>query len=179
MNKWKQHAIYVREDGSYVVQVSQGPYHVPNEGGWVDGTEEIQWQDVHDFATNNVDNVQIEPAEIDIIDLEEHKEYLKKEAQRQFWCAYEHLYHVYTSAKMNGNDKSIFEIVTDFKRLKSQLQQIIESIDNGEIEISFGTFINVVKYKWCLCGTKMNKRDENNILKCPSCGSIINLNERN
>jgi len=52
--------IIKRPDGSYVITHNGLPYHVPNEGGWVDGTEPVQWADVNAYALANPDMVEME-----------------------------------------------------------------------------------------------------------------------
>ena len=53
---WKQFPIYGREDGSFVVMHNGLPYHVPNEGEWVD-----LYAEVLKFVTENNIELQEEP----------------------------------------------------------------------------------------------------------------------
>ena len=57
---WQLSPLLVRADGSYVVSHNGSPYHVPNEGGWLDGTEDVQWPDVHAYAEANPEQVEPE-----------------------------------------------------------------------------------------------------------------------
>ena len=56
---WQDRPILSRPDGSYVISAGTNgmPYHVPNEGGWVDGSEAVQWPDVHAYAQACPDKV--------------------------------------------------------------------------------------------------------------------------
>ena len=45
---WKDYPIFQREDGSFVIVINEAPYHVPNEGEWVELYDEVA-----DFYTNN------------------------------------------------------------------------------------------------------------------------------
>ena len=38
---WKDYPIYKREDDSFVIVVNEAPYHVPNEGEWVELHAEV------------------------------------------------------------------------------------------------------------------------------------------
>ena len=47
---WKDYPIFQREDKSFIIAVNEAPYHVPNEGEWID-----LYAEVAEFYANNAD----------------------------------------------------------------------------------------------------------------------------
>lgn len=53
---WQQYPIFTRDDGSYVITRNGHPYHVPNEGGFLD-----LWAEVHAYVQKHPEQVEVEP----------------------------------------------------------------------------------------------------------------------
>ncbi len=52
---WKGYDITLREDGSFVIIKNGNPYHVPNEGEWMN-----EWAEIHAYAQTHQEQVKPE-----------------------------------------------------------------------------------------------------------------------
>ncbi len=176
MNTWQQYPIQTREDGSYIVMHNGHPYHVPNEGGWLDGTEDLQWADIHAWAKTHPKQVEAEPLPPEP-SAEEKARAAVEAVQTEYMEVIRQLNSAYIAAERDNMVDTMAAIQADSHALRTEMNASIQAAEARALGLkarraALTGNIAGIRKRWCSCGREMKDLGGGK-LRCPACGYSI------